>query len=540
MSRAKIIFFPKLGTTDYPMEKIQLIEKYSGWSYNTDDYVADGYIYTDNKTSISDVNSNYWVKFKPVAGYKFQSVHKTNSAGTSNTGEFEIASDGSCIVYPWESGTATLVNNYLYFDVVESAGTSYNVTTTLQNCTSDNLDSYEENSEVTINLTCNDNYIFDVVPLLNMGGEMNVFTVSSDKRTATITFTITSNVEVVATATHTPYNLTTELSNCTCNYSDTVPQGTTTIIITADNGFVLNGVVRLTTQHITHTYNNFTQGDTVCSITLEINDDVEIVASAVKKVEQISTFTNLYKVDNDILSELSKVRFRDMSSNGSIVDYGSFITNLIKIPFEIPAEMIGDNGSIQLGNYDSTVKADILNNYVLSVNIGHITVPEKYKNIYDYKDTNCILHLPYSENMVIPIEYVINHTLTIEYKLDLYSGNCTVNVISDFTNEIVDSKTFNIAVQIPFMQEQNNTVVSTVKNIIDNGVKTAFVEVVRNIPYNVNSVFGNETVDFGILENYSGFIKVSEILLNISGTNEEKNEIENLLKNGVYINDIFY
>ena len=534
-NRAKIQFFPKVGTTDYAMDKVNLIEKYSGWTYNTDDYVTDGYIYTNEESSIDTVNSNYWVKFKPASGYKFVSVHKTNSTGTSNSGEFTIESDGSVVVYPWNSGTATIVNNYLYIELAESTETSFTVTENLTNCTSDAETDYKENTDVTITLTCDTDYIFDVAPTVSMGDSTINFTVSDDKTTATANFIITSNIVVNASAVHKPYTLTTVLENCTCNYADVIPHGTVTIVVTANEGYQLNGVVSVTYNHITHTYDNFTDDNTVFTLTIEVTGEVELEAQAIKKVEQISTFTNLYKVTNDNLNELSKVRFIDV--NGSTVDYGSFITNLMKIPFAISDEMIGSQADIQLGNYDSNVSADLLQRYVLSVSIGHITVNEKYNNVYDYKDTTCILHLPYAENMTLQTEYVMNHTLTIEYKIDLYSGNCTVNIISDFTNEIVDSRTFNIGVQIPFMQEQNNSIVNSVKNVIDNGVKTAFIEVTRNIPYNVNSVFGNDTVDFGTLENYAGYIKVSDIILNIGATNDEKDEIENLLKNGVYINE---
>lgn len=537
-SRAKIVFFPEIGTNNYPMEKVLLVEKYDDWSINTDNYISSGYIHTDIKPTIAEINANYWVKFKPIVGYKFQSVHKTNYDGSSNSGEFEILNDGSVIIYPWNNGTATEIRNYLFFDVIENTETTFTVTQTLENCTSNNIDEYVAGNEVKIDLKCNINYIFDNIPVLTMGSETLNFIVSDDKTTATITFTINDNATIVASATKPQHELVTDLQNCTCNYNGTIPHGEVNIIIKANDGYKLNGVVNVENV-ISHSYNNFTDGDTICNIPFDVRFDgaIYIQAQAIKKTEQISTFANLYRVTNDTLSELAKVRFRDFGSDGQIVDYGTFINNLIKIPFALPDDMIADIGDIQLGNYDSNVKADVLQTYIYSVNIGKITIPEKYGNIYDYKETNCILHLPCSENMVIPTEYVINHTLTLEYKLDLYSGNCTVNIISDFTNEIVDSKTFNIGVQIPFMQEQNNSVVSTLKNIIDNGVKTAFVEVVRNIPYNVNSVFGNETIDYGTLENYVGFIKVSDILLNITATNDEKNQIEMLLKNGVYINE---
>ena len=536
-SRAKIAFFPQLGTENYPMNKITIVEKYSKWVMSTDNFARDGYINTDIQTNISTINSDYFVKFKPINGYKFLSVHKTNYDGSSNSGEIAIETDGSVIVRPWNNGTATVINNYLYFDLVANVETRYSVTQNLEHCISDNKIDYKENENVTINLSCDVDYIFDIKPtIIVTGSETLQFNVSDDKKTATLSFVITGNIIITADATHTPYKLTTTLDHCICNYSQSIPQGKTTIIITTDTGYVFNGYISVKHMYTTNTYDNFTNDNTICNITLDIASDVIIKAQAVKKQEQLSSFTNLYRVTNDILTSLSKVRF--YTSESGVGDYGSFINNLIKIPFKLNDEMIADTGSIQLGNYDSKVQAELIQNYVLCVNIGHITVLEKYKNVYDYKDTNCILHLPYCENIVLETEYVINRTISIEYKIDLYSGKCTVNVISDFTNEIVSSRTFNIAKKIPFMQVQSNNIVSSLENVIDNGVKTAFIEVVRNIPYNVNSVFGKETIDFGILENYVGYIKVSDILLNISATNDEKNEIENLLKNGVFINEI--
>ena len=176
--------------------------------------------------------------------------------------------------------------------------------------------------------------------------------------------------------------------------------------------------------------------------------------------------------------------------------------------------MIADIGSIQLGNYDTKVDSDILANYVYLVPLGDITVQEKYHNVYDYKDVLCRLHLPYCDSIDLQTEYVMNHTINILYKIDLYSGNCTVIVISDFTNEPVATKTFNIGAKIPFMQVQNNSVVNSIDNILDNNVFTPFIEVVRGIPYNVETIFGQETVDFGTLENYKGYLKVSVVLYN--------------------------
>lgn len=533
--RAKITFFPKTGTTAYCLDKIQIIEKYSNWKYNTDDFVSDGYIYTDNETSINTINSNYWVKFKAIQGYKIVDCHKTNSGGTSNMGDFTINSDGTVTVYPWNSGTATIVNNYLFFAIDVDTDNKHEVTTNLTNCTSDSLAEYEDNTQATITLQANEKCLFDSIPVVSMNGDTLSFTLSEDCTQAYITITVVSDITITGIATE-YHSVITTLVNCSVD--KTVVKDDDNITITANTGYVLNSNVSYKYNHITHSNSHFSDDGTTCTINISNCDtDVTISCSAVKKTEKLSKFVNLYQIDNDTLTKLSKVRFYDVGSTVTKVDYGTFISNLYILPIKLDESIIADVGSIQLGNYDTGVNTGLLMNYEYVLVMGSITVPEKYNNLYDYKETTCILHLPYCENINLNTEYVVNHTITISYKIELYTGKCIVNVVSDFTGESIVTKSFDIGSKIPFMQTQNNTVVSDLQPVLDNGVRTAFIEVVRNIPYNTNSIFGNETVDFGTLENYKGYLKVSDVLLNINATNDDKNEIENLLKNGVYINE---
>lgn len=532
--RAKIWLYPDEGETGYCIDKLKIIDKYEGWSWGCDS-LESGYVMTDTATSISTINSTYWFKIKAISGYKICDCHKTSSMGTSNMGDFEIDDDGVVTVYPWNNGSATIVNNYLFVGVEVDTDTKHEVTTEYTNCTGDNLTEYTDGESVTITLSANEGCLFDDTPVISMSGETLPFTLSDDRTTATITFTITSDI-VISGSANQYYKITTNLINCYCDVS-VVKGGYQTIYIVACEGYELNSNIKLVDNgtHITSSYNDFIEENTVCEIYHDVKGDLYIEGVAVKKTEKLSSFAQLYQVTNSKLTELSKVRF--YNSSGEKVDYGSFITNLYVLPFELDESMIADTGNIQLGNYDTGVETDILTRYIYIYSLGSITVPEKYHNVYDYKNTVCVLHLPYCDNITLQTEYVVNHTITISYKVDLYSGKCTVNVHSDFINNVITSKSFTIGSKIPFVQVQNNTSVGTIETVLDNDVFTPFIEVVRNIPYNVNSIFGNETVDFGILENYKGYLKVSDVLLNINATNEDKNEIENLLKNGVFINE---
>ena len=137
--------------------------------------------------------------------------------------------------------------------------------------------------------------------------------------------------------------------------------------------------------------------------------------------------------------------------------------------------------------------------------------------------------------MYINTEYVIGNTLTIKYIIDLYTGNVTTNVYSSFVNDIIETQTQQIAENIPFIQKQNNSVVGTISNINKNVIETAYIEIVRNIPYDSENVFGRETIDYGVIGTYTGYIRVSDAVLQTTATINEKEEITQLLKEGVFL-----
>lgn len=542
MPKYRINFFPEKSETGFSLDKVDIIEKSAYWFADVTNFATDGYVTTDDTTWANVYKGNFWIKMKPKEGYSFTDVHKTDSRDLRNEGDLTLESDGSVKIAPWENGTTTIVNNYLHMEVGEYGGLV--VKQNLENCKSDAKDSYNMNEEVTITLNTyavssadNEWYLFITQPTITMGEQTLKFTVSDDHKSATITFTITDNITINATAVADAKQFFIQtLENCTCDIVDGhyIESFPFTFTVTANSGYELNGDIVVKEGNLTRYYFNFIEDNTKCVITISESNDITLVsAQAIPKVVKIGSFVNLYEVNDDILTELSKVRFRDYDTNK--VDSGSFISSLIKIPFDVPDSMKPGTGDIKLGYYDTDIAAPILSTYKLNVDIGEITIPEKYKNAYDYMDSICTLYLPYCEKITLNTENVINQTLNIEYVVDLYSGNATVNVRSTFTNEIIESTNANVSSKIPFMQSDTNSVFGSVSNLLDNGIRTAYVEVVRSIPYNSDNLFGKPTVDYGILENYKGYIEVSDILLNISATADEKDEIRNLLTNGVFI-----
>lgn len=452
-----------------------------------------------------------------------------------NTGSFDI------IGKYFASWTVENVDTDVAITMVANVPTVYyDVETNLTNVSADenNPVKVEENTGFTLIYHANNGYKINTITC-NIG----TVVISDDKLTATITGVATENISIVATGKKIHYvYITGELNNCTCNYENGKEITDDKIVtITANTGYTFKGV---------YTYKNldtlitkqFAKNKEQTILTIDhvatwnsYDIDLNSYYGATKESELVSTFVNLYRVTNSEMKQLAVARFVD--SEGTTVDYGEFITQLYVLPFEISRDIIGERDSIILGNYDSNVESTMLIDSKLYINGGLITVPNKYNNVYDYLNTTCTLRLPFFNPIILDVDNVIDKTISIQYIVDLYSGNCTVNISSSFTGEIIHSETTNIVTQIPFIQKQNNSIVNQLSNANGNLIDNAFIEIVRNIPYYANDIFGKATIVFDTVGSVTGYCEISDIQLITTATNEEKEEIETLLKNGVFIKE---
>jgi hypothetical protein len=422
---------------------------------------------------------------------------------------------------------------YPYIKVKVVQGTpkvNYTITENINGVSSDNRDeSLEENLCKTITYTVNE----DDTIITGYNSNIGTLVLSTDKKSLIWTFTATENAIInVSASKEFHIRITGTIKNASCNYSDgDLINPLKRFEITANDGYSFKNIYNYKEDSLTSSMEK-TNDNTKLYVDLKdgcnytFNDNY----IATREVKQITSFCNLYKVTNKDLSELAKSRF------ANDFDYGTYITSLYQIPFPIDDTLVSEDiSNIILGNYDTGVSVSRFNDYKAEIDGGKITVAEKYQNVYDYLNTECILHLPYFNKMFLNTEYVINQTLTIKYIIDLYTGNVTCNIYSSFINDIIESQTQQIAINIPFIQKQNNNIIGTLSNINKNIIDTAFIEIVRNIPYDTVNIFGKETIDYGVIGDYHGFIKCQNVMLETSATNEEKEEIASLLKGGIFI-----
>ena len=371
--------------------------------------------------------------------------------------------------------------------------------------------------------------------------------IAEDKKSATVVYNnVSATLRIVLTSIEEiipKVVITGTFVNATCNYTNgEVISKEKNVIITATSGYEFKNTYHYEDNGYSYDLVKNLEKTTLTIDTTQITGLSDITLNdnyvATIPVETIGGFCNLYKVTENELSQLSKVRFQKDTTSDTVVDYGSAITQLYILPLNLPSEIIGDKSNIILGSFDSQVESTLLNNYTVDYDMGSIEVPAKYNNAYDFINTTCTLRVPFFNAVALDPENVVGHTISIKFTLDLYSGNVTMNVVSDFTGGIIYSATANIVTQIPFIQKQNNSVVNQLSNVFKYVIATPVIEVVRNIPYQAdNSTFGRETVQVAKLNTVHGYCEVDNVNLVTMATNDEKDSIISLLKEGVFINE---
>ena len=483
------------------------------------------YTYTETLQNIvSDGVKNY------NAGDTF-TIHYTANDGylidslTSNIGTVTIADDKRTAVLAGSATGNIVVNG------VATARQSYTYTETLQNIVSDGATSYNAGDTFTIHYTANDGCLID-----RLTSNIGTVTIAGDKRTAVLAGSATENivVEGVATTEYGTILITGSFVHCSCNYSDgeTISPSKPRLEIVADDGFIFLNEFKYkqagVTKYLNKSDDNKMLYKDLDTRGLNLND----VYTAVTAPKTMTSFVHLYKTNDNELSALAKARFKDVS--GNTVDYGQYISALYRIPVDL-SNITGDTSNIMLGQYDSMVASTLLNQYLMDIDGGTITIPEKFSNAYDYLTTECILHLPFLDEINLPPHYVVNQTINIKYKLDLYSGILTASIYSSYLNSIVANTSGVIVTNIPFIQKQTDNVINSLTKVFTNLIPTAFMEVTRNIPYDNVNVFGKECVDFDMIGNKTGYLKCDNVSLVSKATKNEKDEILSLLKDGIIL-----
>lgn len=114
---------------------------------------------------------------------------------------------------------------------------------------------------------------------------------------------------------------------------------------------------------------------------------------------------------------------------------------------------IGGRKPIKVGYINSGVESNVVSNQYTTVNCGSVSLSEYFGNVFDYAPfTNVKLYLPFVGVVNLDVADVMRSTITVEYGIDVFTGDCLAKVIvnRDGVGGVLYSYPGNCAVKYPY------------------------------------------------------------------------------------------
>ena len=288
--------------------------------------------------------------------------------------------------------------------------------------------------------------------------------------------------------------------------------------------------------------NGFTISADKKTATLIIQDDLldvfrlsidgDIADTTPLKPETTTAKTQrVYMVDDKGLTELTKQaeNYYKGGANANY-DFTEFINQLYYLPFTVDENLSDPTNKIDTGLWSLNAPAREMKDSVLNIDLGTINVFPENNNGFDYNIESIKLYLPLVLPIQIDFQDCYKKPISINYKINLLTGNATINISSN--DKIISTFNQNVQTNLQMFSIYNNKDFGTLNNSINNGLLTPYIKVNYYKP--VENLVSYKTLEHNELSSYTNFVKTRNA--NVScGTQQEQQEIENLLNGGIYI-----
>lgn len=372
------------------------------------------------------------------------------------------------------------------------------------------------------------------------------FTVSSDGKTATYTYTVAGDATITGEAEidGVVFDLS-EVQFATCNVNESTVYAVGQVIqieVTANSGYYFGQVPYVgywdaagdykratlftdeTGEYKKHYVANLEIPDTE-TLTLYAIADVE------PKVDKYGIIT-IYNPTSAELKAIGDVRYTVLAGDGSgVVDLGAFISNILKVYVNLPE---CNKANVKLGGYNTDVSANVVLDDVVETDCGTIEIVGKYGNIMDYEHTTVEIYLPFIGFQKLDTEKVMNEVLSLVYKTNILNGD-SIACIYNTTGTLLYTFNCNVSFEIPYMMGETYDDRSNLR--VDSNYLfgfTPFVTIRTNREYNSAFVTAADN-RYAKVSDLQGLITCSQVFNTIKATTDEKEAIDNLLKTGVII-----
>lgn len=245
---------------------------------------------------------------------------------------------------------------------------------------------------------------------------------------------------------------------------------------------------------------------------------------------------NVYLMPDPILKHFNNNVFTMSNTSGTAEDYSKYIINLIRLPFELPEIVLGDDKKITLSNYEMDVTTQSILTDVVSVDLGSIEVLKETNTFLDYNNAIAVLNLPFAEPINLDLNLVLGEVVSVRYDVNLYNGAVSILIYSTAVDGLIYSKNVDLGINIPIYSGIGNSVIIKEPDIelgLANGIRTPYIEIHRNNAVLADGFFTAPIVDESLLGDCEGFTVIENVNL-ISKTNlNDREKIESMLKQGV-------
>lgn len=239
----------------------------------------------------------------------------------------------------------------------------------------------------------------------------------------------------------------------------------------------------------------------------------------------------VYMVDDKGLIELTKQA--ENYYKGGVndnYDFTEFINQLYYLPFTVDENLSDPTNKINTGLWELNAPAREMKDNVLNIDLGTINVIPENDNGFDYNIESIKLYLPLVLPIQIDFQDCYKKTISINYQINLLTGSATINVLSN--NKLISTFNQNVQTNLQMFSIYNNKDFGSLNNSINNSLLTPYIKVNYYKP--IANLVSYETLEHNELSSYTNFVKTRNASVSC-GTQEEQQEIENLLNGGIYI-----
>lgn len=241
---------------------------------------------------------------------------------------------------------------------------------------------------------------------------------------------------------------------------------------------------------------------------------------------------NVYRVNDSGLNQFSEARFQSSTGEVSLAydtDLGDYVNKLHKVFCDV-GEVT--ETTIKCGNYDTLIKADSINNPVVTIDFGNVTLPVNNSDSSDFNATVKVF-VPFKGFVAVDSDF-IGKTLNLKYDVDLVTGDgCYKISVGDI---IISQDVVKVSSDVIYKTSKNMNLAT----IGSSGFSTDYLKGLK--PFVVMKYYDplkdryNNDNSVKVLSAVTGFAKFKDITLpNIECLNSEYNEIVSLLSKGVIL-----